>query len=694
MQSKTSFYLTPASEDGVCRFKSQALLYSFLGIETRFDECIAYAPYAKYAPNCSRPLNRSNRDRRPRLLAGLMITDIPSRQAQLLLEYISRCVVCGVSGWHQPESKQIFREWYQKLWHEYILANGIDPGFDLSSPPDRLRSRVWFAALETVRRENAVQRITERGETADSSGDDDDDDDDDDAGSDDGQESLLLTPGSSNDSNVAHGEDLASILPAGPVYEFSFRAEQTSAPRPTSSSRSSSVSHASHQVVESVVSVTRRTSALRTSSARLRVYRDPVPPSTLLAQWHPGPLARESGSSTTPASTASLPQTETRRALGALDRNVNVGRPNRDPELPPGPVCPQDGAIVPGKGSATQRTPATVQESADSDDNDNQRARPVPETETVQQSDSSRVDERLGRDGSTAGDNYRRPCSRCRGTGYRVLDSGPLATEDDMLQLLGQFDVVEEEDESASKKTSSSSSTTKGFRIYPQLSPKENMQSILNTIVQHSGGGPARNSSRRQSPAGGGGGGGYIYAFARPSLPGFLNIGYTNAIVQPDRPYPDPVDFRLARWASDCGYPVIEVFREYVPCAPERMESLIYQTLREYRRIQDPVCRPCQRRKRGGGGGARGGGAHDEWFEVDVEEARQVVRSWALFSEQRPYDSFGAPLEFWAEKVAKERKARNCLGLGQWLEKIPQYVEELRRLEFRSILGFAGGLLF
>lgn len=687
---QTSVYLTHSSEDGVFNFRSQALLYKLLGIHERFGACIAYAPYAKYAPNCSRPLNRSNQQKRPRLLADLMEAKIPSSRARLLLREISHCVVCGVTGWHQPESEKIFKEWCQKLWRSYLRAHGLDPELCLSSP-DKMNRREWFAALETAKSEHEAQLAllagswdeesesgseeetelsSDDGDSCDDSGSDDGDSDDGDS-DDSSEELVILTPGSTA-SDLAHGDVLPSNSPSSLVDKFSFREEHSSAPtavsnkksrRPTSSGRNSPASHSSHQIVETVVSVTQRKSGLQKSSARLQVYRDPQTPPALPTQSCPNP-ARVDDSTT--ASTTASPPTGTRpRALGALDRNMGFSNQERATKPQSGPSHPRASATVHKTSRPRESAPTAVHIRA-SDGNPQTHS---TQTETMQQSDSQ-VDGRLVRNDNTSRNNDRRPCSRCRGTGYRVLDSGPLATEDDMLQMLSQYDVTE--DDEPALPDISSSPTSKGFRLYPQLNPEDNRKSILNTILQHSG-------PRNRAP-------GYIYAFTRPSLPGFIKIGYTSAVEQPDRPYPHPVDFRLARWASDCGYPVKEVFREYMPCAAKRMESLIHQTLREYRRIQDPVCRPCRRR-----GGGRGG-AHDEWFEVDIDEARQAVRAWAVFSEQRPYDSFGALIEFWAEKAEQERGAKNGLSLVQWLERIPCYVEELRRLEFRTIVGFVRGL--
>lgn len=680
-------------------------MHKLLGIHDRFENCIAYAPYGKYAPHCSRNINRANMQRRPGLLAELLQANIPSSQARTLLKEISHYVVCGITGWHQPESDKIFKEWCKKLWLNYLRAHGLDPELCLSSP-ETMSRRSWRLGLLTARIEHDAQLAilagssasdseTESEDQTDASSDSDDggdDDDDGDNGGDDGSDDgdnaddttsdgtddpdsdlVILTP-RSNTPNSEHGDDLASTassrtLDHSPSYyqNMSARSSRVNSDHNSSASSSSSstVNRTTQQAGPTVVSVSRSSKcAVQESSTRLQVYRDPLPPPQPPKQKHQA-SAGTSGS-TKITSTTSLP-TDTRRALGTLERNIDIGSQDRAPKTQPGPSRPR---------RDTQHVATAKQQRAGGDD----REALSDQAEPFHQSVIERF-EGVGNYDNTIRQQKRRPCSRCRGCGYRIVDDGPLATEEDILQMLSQFDVIEkEQDEDSMSSKSSLSPTKKGFRIYnPQLTPRGNMKSIFNTILQHSG-------PRNRAP-------GYIYAFTRPSLPGFLKIGYTNAVHHPDRPYPDPVDSRLARWASDCGHPVVEAFRAYMPCAAERMESLIHQTLREYRRVEDPGCRPCQRRRRGGGEGS-GGGAHDEWFEVDVEVAQRVVSLWALFSAQRPYDSFGRPVGFWAQRVERERRrARDVLDVGEWLENIPRYIEEMMRLDFRSIIGSTRSLI-
>ena len=186
---------------------------------------------------------------------------------------------------------------------------------------------------------------------------------------------------------------------------------------------------------------------------------------------------------------------------------------------------------------------------------------------------------------------------------------------------------------------------------------------------------------------------GFIYAFARPSLPGFLKIGYVKQVAVSQESTLHPVDSRLAKWQVDCGHPITEAFRVEIPClGVERIESLVHLTLRDSRCVEDPPCRRCERKgRRQRSKGRRGGGKHDEWFEVDEQIARRVVNMWALFAQQLPYDRWGRMVDFWSEKVDEQRGlATEDDTTMNWLERMPQLVEELRRWEFGSIIGPIG----
>lgn len=214
-----------------------------------------------------------------------------------------------------------------------------------------------------------------------------------------------------------------------------------------------------------------------------------------------------------------------------------------------------------------------------------------------------------------------------------------------------------------------SASPPAGFRIYPQApNPTSQLKELLNLMTQ------TVSQHRRYT--------GVLYGFARPSAPGMLKIGVVKDRVVARWPFADPVDHRLATWQAQCGHSVIEVFRKPIACnAAERIERLVHQALREYRRVEDPPCRPCERRKTASkartGGGRCSGGQHNEWFEVDVETALHAVDLWAIFAERQPYDRFGKLLDFWSTRV--EAGIRPGDTVKSWQEKVP-WVALLDRL--------------
>jgi hypothetical protein len=218
-----------------------------------------------------------------------------------------------------------------------------------------------------------------------------------------------------------------------------------------------------------------------------------------------------------------------------------------------------------------------------------------------------------------------------------------------------------------------------GFCLYPQApSPTSQLKQLLNLMTQ------TVSQQRRYT--------GVLYGFARPSAQGMLKIGVVKDRVVAERPFADPVDHRLATWQAQCGHPVVEVFRRPIACAAaERIESLVHLALREYRRVEDPPCGRCERRKRASRartGGRCSGGKHDEWFEVDVGTAKRAVELWAAFAEQLPYDRFGRLLDFWSAKVeAAKARIRPGDTVKSWQEGIPRLVEECTRTELEDLIS-------
>jgi T5orf172 domain len=119
---------------------------------------------------------------------------------------------------------------------------------------------------------------------------------------------------------------------------------------------------------------------------------------------------------------------------------------------------------------------------------------------------------------------------------------------------------------------------------------------------------------------------GSLYIFDRESSPGYVKIGWTSR----------SVTNRLKSIEEQCGYVPHLVYRvDGVPFA-RRVETLThYELIQEWR--EELKCKKCS-------------GIHEEWFEVDIERARQVLLEWASFFVQfEPYDSLGRLKSRWTE---------------------------------------------
>ena len=114
---------------------------------------------------------------------------------------------------------------------------------------------------------------------------------------------------------------------------------------------------------------------------------------------------------------------------------------------------------------------------------------------------------------------------------------------------------------------------------------------------------------------------GSMYVFIRPSDPSHVKIGFTTT----------PVRSRLSRWKSSCLYQPQLVHRvDNVPNV-KRVESLVQRELAIFRR-KEVFCRHNK----------NCAVSHQEWFEVGIERASEVVDSWAHWmSAASPYEEDG-----------------------------------------------------
>src|SRR6266566_1855902 len=145
-QYSSSSFLLPSGDGYSYRFHSRGRLEMLLDISSPYGRCIAYAPYARNAPYCSRPINRQKQYRVSGLLAQLSQVRFPSTEAGRLLEELSTRVVCGITGWHQNKAAEVYDGWCDSLWGEYLRVNGLDPGLG-SVTPRQLTSLAWEIAL-------------------------------------------------------------------------------------------------------------------------------------------------------------------------------------------------------------------------------------------------------------------------------------------------------------------------------------------------------------------------------------------------------------------------------------------------------------------------------------------------------------------------------------------------------------------
>ena len=583
MASPYSPFFTPLRGDpSSCIFRSHDRMCELLDISAPYDDCKAYAPYARNAPHCSRHINCAKLSRVPSLLDKLLKARIPSTRAGDLLEELSTHAVCGITGWHQNQADKIYQNWLSTIWGAYLGANGLAPELCRHTPTE-MTSAYWEAELDIVWDE---QRPLEDEDDDESSESEDD-------ATDEESDYSEVEIGGTPDTTTSGFEDDPfdqEASSSSPTVETVSRASATSASASLADTPADTESHRSLE--ESSFEETHTSESERSSSEEYGVAEpDPNASST-----------NESGD----------------------DREGNEGSESEDSrdtgvESVSGedlntPESTTDEEVTDGEGPVD---PPTAQPATGGDD---------PESEAA-------------------------------------VDAGLLA--------LGPA-IFEDAIPPSQSTPAPGPIVPHGFRLYPQApSSASQLKQLLHTLTQ------AISPRSRHK--------GYIYAYTRPSAPGHLKIGYVK-----DSPLraDDPVAARLARWQADCGSPATEVFRVYVPCdAAVRIESLVHLTLRDRRRVEDPPCRRCERRKQRAGRGG-GGGRHDEWFEIDEAAARRVVELWCAFAESLPYDRFGRLGDFWAERAEAEmqevRIGDTTLG---WLETMPRLVEELTRWELRNIVG-------
>jgi hypothetical protein len=122
---------------------------------------------------------------------------------------------------------------------------------------------------------------------------------------------------------------------------------------------------------------------------------------------------------------------------------------------------------------------------------------------------------------------------------------------------------------------------------------------------------------------------GTLYVIERPTDPGYVKIGYTTKVA----------DDRFVYFETHCGFVPVPVRQlRHVPSV-WRVERLVHNELSRYRRqsttcVDNPTC----------------GSLHSEWFQVDKEQAIEVMVRWSNWmSEADPYDVDGRLKLAWVQ---------------------------------------------
>ena len=599
MADVSSLFLTRRNDGRRFKFRSTGDLCSFLGISTPYCKCIAYAPYARNAPYCSRPINREHRAKVPGLISHLVDVRIPSTRAGRLLEELSSCVVCGVTGWHQNKTDEVYREWCDDLWGEYLRVNNLNPRLSISVP-QQLNRHTWESALQVARAEQ--QRDREESNVI-QNGDDQDNP----------ERSRTLDLSNFVSSESAPGPDTPSrnhgntewpnISPEAPRNTqrpsepaFLVHRDSTTESPPQSSPSSNErvnfsamsyrpplsrldqnipVLSASASRNTSVSSGNRYSEAGRSSSDPSRPRfgeRDAVPHNT-------ADCPEEGEGSNVSQSTSITHGRDEPASSEAISRSHSL-------------VVVTNSQVIPEDSSqgARQETLEENREESPEDNNEDieeeshtsshglHQGQPNLQGNSQESSQDSRQEDEVASTTAEAHSDNQLSHSSSNENAETELDFSS-----ELLHLGEVFDNNNISTETPDNffPGRSIAIARSGFRLYSQAQPLALFKTLYNRIRQ------TVTTSRNCA--------GYIYAFRRPALPGFLKIGHVRGGIVPDRPYPHPVDNRLAIWMADCRHPVEEVFRVPIAYAVERIEGLTHMTLQEYRRVEDPPCARCKR---------------------------------------------------------------------------------------------------
>lgn len=156
---------------------------------------------------------------------------------------------------------------------------------------------------------------------------------------------------------------------------------------------------------------------------------------------------------------------------------------------------------------------------------------------------------------------------------------------------------------------------------------------------------------------------GYIYGYRHVGHPEYIKIGSAveknKELVQLlNNAYPGPVQKRYKSWERGCGWKLEHIFAYEMPWGARHMESLIKAELTPYRRKVQKchLERDCLT-------------AHNEWFEISVEEARQVVERWQRFNRLMPYCTTRVLNGDIRSDVIRALDSKKPGDIGSWIEE-------------------------
>ncbi|KAB5535080.1 hypothetical protein GE09DRAFT_1142362 [Coniochaeta sp. 2T2.1] len=173
---------------------------------------------------------------------------------------------------------------------------------------------------------------------------------------------------------------------------------------------------------------------------------------------------------------------------------------------------------------------------------------------------------------------------------------------------------------------------------------------------------------------------GWIYAFRGRQFPAAecndllltpIKIGHTGK---------NDVADRIHTIGQRCKFRPEKLFHYAVPDSL-KYESLVHATLHQHRRWEALGCIGCNKK-------------HIEWFAVEGERARRVVRMWAFFAALDPYDEGGALREEWRTRLRRvDYRDPWCWETFVYGAFVDRFVDEAYRSRMRQRASVMPGVV-